>query len=164
MKARKRLIKQLSVSLTLIIAMAFVMEGCGTRTTDSSKLFHENIQAFQLVADYLNDHKCYSEITAERPLLLSDTEYKKQGTLFFIGKGTIPDLEKSYLDRIEDLFEKCSLVRIIIPENEDVVVFQTMAKLGEGSYIVYTKYGNEYSDEYMQITEWLSETWYIAKT
>ena len=61
-------------------------------------------------------------------------------------------------------FEKCSLVRILVLKDENIVLFQTKSTLGDGEYIVYTIFGNECIDEYMQVVEWISETWYIAKS
>ena len=54
------------------------------------------------------------------------------------------------------------MVYIFIPPDENVVIFQTVSKLGEGEEIIYTEDGKEYSDEYTQVKEWLSENWYIG--
>ena len=161
MKARQCYEKYVLLFVISIMWIILVIGGCDMKKTDLD-VFNENIQLFELVADYLNNEKCCSEITMERPPLFSNVEYQKKGKLFYIDMKNIPDSDTCYIEYIKTLFDKCSLVRIIVPRNESIVVFQMTARLGEGKYIIYTKYGDEYSDEYIHVKEWISENWYVA--
>lgn len=135
------------------------------KKTDSTEIFKNNADAFQRVAEFLNEKNPCSEITAESPLLwFLEKKYKKIDKLLYIYDETAPEIEEKYIKDIGTLFKKCSLVRIIISNNENIVLFQTKSTLGDGEYLVYTKYGKEYSDKYIQVEEWLSETWYVGKS
>ena len=150
--------------LILVLLSIIFLGGCEIKKSVSTEFFETNANNFECVAEFLNEESPCLEITTDRPPLFSNEKYKKIEKLFYIYDETAPKLEEKYIEDIETLFKKCPLVRILILKDENIVLFQTKSTLGEGEYIVYTKLGNECSDEYIQAKEWISETWYIAKS
>lgn len=39
-----------------------------------------------------------------------------------------------------------------------------VSKLGHDKYLIFSERGQEYSDEYTNAVEWISDTWYIAES
>jgi hypothetical protein len=103
-------------------------------------------------------------ISTDRPLALSDIKYKKYGNLYFIGTDEEPKVNADDVKTINELFEECSMVRIVAFHDEDILEFQMESRLTGGKYIVFTKHGKESPDEYMHVVDWLSDTWYIGES
>lgn len=161
----KRIFIKPLATLLLIITITCSLSSCSFRKVDSTKLFNDNTEAFQFVAEYLNNTKYFPEITTDNPLLMfMNVKYERYGYIFFLENKVSLKSEIQNVKQIYELFKACSLVRIIVPENEDVVVFQTEPMLNDEDCIVYTKNGKQYSDEYTKLTKWLSNNWYIAKS
>ena len=166
----KRIFIKPLATLLLIITITCSLSSCSFRKVDSTKLFNDNTEAFQFVAEYLNNTKYFPEITTDNPLLdnplliFMNVKYERYGYIFFLENKVSLKSEIQNVKQIYALFKACSLVRIIVPENEDVVVFQTEPMLNDEYCIVYTKNGKQYSDEYKKLTKWLSNNWYISKS
>ena len=156
--------KMRTVLLALIIIIISLFGGCEMKKTDSTEIFKKNADSFERVAEFLNVESICSEITTDRPPLFASEKHQKIGKLFYFYDEKVPELDEKQIKDIETLFGNCSLVRILVFKEEEIVLFQTESRLGGGKYIIYTKFGKECSDEYIQVIEWISKTWYIAKS
>lgn len=138
------------------------MTGCKGKDLALKSVFSDYSEEFQNVANFVLQNEYITEVTTESPPLLSGVTYRKHGKLYWIGANE--DLDSSEANSVNDLFLNCSIIRVLVIHDEDIVVFQMVSKLGHGKYLIFSERGQEYSDEYTNAVEWISDTWYIAES
>ena len=125
--------------------------------------FNTYKDSFNEAAQYLLQNAQVLQITEDGPPLdmyLDCHIVKADGVYMMAEKGfddTIPEV-------VLQLFKQTSLVRIFNLSDERAVEFDMVSELGYGRYLVYSETGEQTSDEYASLVQWMDDHWYLAET
>lgn len=159
----KRLLQQL-----LILALSLlIFTGCNQKT-DAKDIYTSEYNNLMQAVDDLKLYSDIEEITKEypgAPVVLSDKSYENYDNVYYIfeTKNSNKNLEINsvIIDNINRLVNNY-FERIIIDNEENIIIFQTISEFGYGEYLIYSKDKTQQSDKTLILSEWLDDNWYIA--